>query len=256
MILTIDVGNSSTAFGLFDGDKMLLRFRRTTNISSSSDEIGVFLRSVLRENGYDYTKITRVGCCSVVPPMNHSLANACSRYLGCEPLFIQAGIKTGLKLRYSNPKEIGADLIAAAMGASVRYPEKNLIIVDMGTATTAELVSKNKEFLGGVIMPGLKISVDALANATANLTYVEIAKPEHVYGATTTEAIQAGLYYGTSGAIKELCSLFKKNVFHGEETLIIGTGGFSKNYEDANLFDEIIPGLVLYGVKHAIEINS
>ena len=117
MILTIDVGNTSTAFGLFDGDKSVLRFRRTTNVNSSSDEVGVFLRSVLRENGFDWQQIEKIGCCSVVPAVNHSLSNACAKYLGKEPLFIQAGIKTGLKLRYGNPKEIGADLIAAAMGA-------------------------------------------------------------------------------------------------------------------------------------------
>ena len=186
MILTIDVGNTSTACGLFEGDECVLRFRRATDINSSSDEIGIFLRSALRENGYDWQKIEKIGCCSVVPAMNHSLANACSKYLGREPLFIQAGIKTGLKLRYSNPKEIGADLIAAAMGAVQLYPEKNLIIIDMGTAITAELVSKNKEFLGGVIMPGLKISVDALAGGTANLTSVEIVRPDHVYGSSTT----------------------------------------------------------------------
>ena len=188
MILTIDVGNTSTACGLFEGENCVLTFRRSTNINFSSDEIGVFLRSVLRENGFDWQKITKIGCCSVVPAINHSLASACVKYLGKEPLFIQAGIKTGLKLRYSNPKEIGADLIAAAMGAVNVYPGKNLIIIDMGTAITAELVSKDKEFLGGVIMPGMKISVDALAGGTAKLTSVEIMKPEHVYGLTTTEA--------------------------------------------------------------------
>ena len=255
MILTIDVGNTSTAFGLFEGGKCVLRFRRTTNVNSSSDETGVFLRSVLRENGFDWQKIEKIGCCSVVPSVNHSLANACAKYLGHEPLFIQAGIKTGLKLRYSNPKEIGADLIAAAMGAVAVYPGKNLIIIDMGTATTAELVSKDKEFLGGIIMPGLKISVDALAGGTANLTSVEIMKPEHVYGSSTTEAIQAGLYYGTAGSIKEFCHLFKKNVFHGEDAVIIGTGGFARTFEDYKLFDTIIPGLVLAGVKRALELN-
>ena len=255
MILTIDVGNTSTAFGLFDGDDCVLRFRRTTNVNSSSDETGVFLRSVLRENGFDWQKIEKIGCCSVVPSVNHSLANACAKYLGHEPLFIQAGIKTGLKLRYSNPKEIGADLIAAAMGAVAVYPGKNLIIIDMGTATTAELVSKDKEFLGGIIMPGLKISVDALAGGTANLTSVEIMKPDHVYGSSTTEAIQAGLYYGTAGSIKEFCHLFKKNVFHGEEAVIIGTGGFARTFEEYNLFDKIIPGLVLSGVKVALDLN-
>ena len=237
MILTIDVGNTSTACGLFEDDECVLRFRRATDINSSSDEIGIFLRSALRENGYDWQKIQKIGCCSVVPAVNHSLSRACVKYLGHEPLFIQAGIKTGLKLRYSNPKEIGADLIAAAMGAVAEYPDKNLIIIDMGTAITAELVSKNKEFLGGIIMPGLKISVDALAGGTANLTSVEIMKPEHVYGSSTTEAIQAGLYYGTAGAVKEFCYLFKKNVFHGEDTVIIGTGGFARSFEDYKLFD-------------------
>ena len=255
MILTIDVGNTSTACGLFENDECVLRFRRATDINSSSDEIGIFLRSALRENGYDWQKIQKIGCCSVVPAVNHSLSRACVKYLGHEPLFIQAGIKTGLKLRYSNPKEIGADLIAAAMGAVAEYPDKNLIIIDMGTAITAELVSKNKEFLGGIIMPGLKISVDALAGGTANLTSVEIMKPEHVYGSSTTEAIQAGLYYGTAGAVKEFCYLFKKNVFHGEDTVIIGTGGFARSFEDYKLFDEIIPGLVLAGVKKALELN-
>ncbi len=255
MILTIDVGNTSTACGLFEGDYCVFRFRRSTDINSSSDEIGVFLRSVLRENGYDWQRIEKIGCCSVVPAVNHSLSNACVKYLSKEPLFIQAGIKTGLKLRYSNPKEIGADLIAAAMGAVQLYPEKNLIIVDMGTAITAELVSKNKEFLGGVIMPGLKISVDALAGGTANLTSVEIMKPEHVYGTSTTEAIQAGLYYGTAGSIKEFCHLFKKNVFHGEDVTVIGTGGFSRAFEEFRLFDKIIPGLVLSGVKCALDMN-
>ena len=141
------------------------------------------------------------------------------------------------------------------MGAVQLYPEKNLIIIDMGTAITAELVSKNKEFLGGVIMPGLKISVDALAGGTANLTSVEIVRPEHVYGSSTTEAIQAGLYYGTAGAVKEFCNLFKKNVFHGEDTIILGTGGFARTFEDYRLFDKIIPGLVLSGVKVALDLN-
>ncbi len=255
MILTIDVGNTSTACGLFDGEECVLRFRRSTNINSSSDEIGVFLRSVLRENGFDWKQIEKIGCCSVVPAINHSLSRACAKYLDREPLFIQAGIKTGLKLRYSNPKEIGADLIAAAMGAVDLYAGKNLIIIDMGTAITAELVSKDKEFLGGVIMPGMKISVDALAGGTAKLTSVEIMKPEHVYGLTTTEAIQAGLYKVTAGALKEFCYQFKKNVFHGEDTMIIGTGGFARTFEEYKLFDEIIPGLVLSGVKVALDLN-
>ena len=255
MILTIDVGNTSSTFGLFEGDKNVLQFRRSTNIHSSSDEIGIFMRDALRENGFDWKQITKIGCCSVVPSCNYSLSSACAKYLGQEPLFIQAGIKTGLKLKYSNPKEIGADLIAAAMGAVNLFPNRNLIIVDLGTATTLELVSKETEFLGGSIMPGLKISVDALASGTAKLPSVEIAKPERIFGSTTSEAIQVGLYYGNAGAIKEICYQYQKQIFKGEKPFIIGTGGFAKMFSEYNLFDQIVPELVLLGVKCALDLN-
>lgn len=256
MILTVDVGNTSTTCGLFDGDKIVFQFRKTTSRNASSDEIGIFFRNALRENGFDWKEISKVGCCSVVPSINYSLSSACTKYLGQIPLFIQAGIKTGLKLKYSNPKEIGADLIAAAMGAVALYPQKNLVIVDLGTATTLELVSKDKEFLGGTILPGLKISVDALSSSTANLPSVEIAKPSHICGLNTVEAIQSGLFYGTAGSIKELCYLYQKNIFHEEKPFVVGTGGFSKLFSEYNLFDQIEPSLVLFGVKCAIEMNK
>lgn len=255
MILTIDVGNTSSTFGLFDGEKNVLQFRKSTNIHSSSDEIGIFMRDALRENGFDWHQIEKIGCCSVVPSINYSLSSACAKYFGKDPLFIQAGIKTGLKLKYSNPKEIGADLIAAAMGAVNLFPNRDLIIVDLGTATTLELVSKDKEFLGGSIMPGLKISVDALASGTAKLPSVEIAKPEHIFGSTTPEAIQVGLYYGNAGAIKEICYQYQKQVFKGEKPFVVGTGGFAKMFGEYNLFDQIVPELVLLGVKCAIDMN-
>ncbi len=255
MILTIDIGNTSTTCGLFDGDKLVLQFRRETNIHSSSDEIGVFFRNVLRENGFDWQKITKVGICSVVPAMNYSLMSACSKYLNHDPLIVQAGIKTGLKIKYSNPKEIGADLIAAAMGAVSLNLNKNTIIVDLGTATTLELLSADNEFLGGSILPGMKISIDALASGTAKLPSVEIAKPEGIYGSSTPEAIQVGLYYGTAGSIKEICYQYQKKVFKGEKPFVLGTGGFAKIFADYKLFDQIIPELVLLGVKRALELN-
>lgn len=255
MNLTIDVGNTSTTCGLFENGKNIFQFRRETNIHSSSDELGIFFRDVLRENSYDWKKITNIGCCSVVPAINYSLKSACSKYLNIEPLFVQAGIKTGLKIKYSNPKEIGADLIAAAMGAVCLYPNQNMIIVDLGTATTLELISKENEFIGGSILPGMKISVDALATGTAKLPSVEIAKPSGLYGSSTSEAIQIGLFYGTAGSIKEICYVYQKHIFNGAKPLIIGTGGFSKIFAEYNLFDKIVPELVLLGVNRAIELN-
>ncbi len=256
MLLAIDAGNTQITGGVFDGDTLVLQFRRTTNIGTSSDEIGIFLRSVLRENGIDHSLIDRIGCCSVVPAINYSLASACVKYFGCEALFIQAGIKTGLKLRYANPKEIGADRIAGAIGAVHLLPAQNLVIVDMGTATTVDIVTSGKEYLGGAILPGLRISVSALASGTAKLPSVEIVRPGHICGTSTIEAIQSGVYYGNAGAIKELCCLYQKSVFKGEKPFIIGTGGFARIFEEYGLFDRITPELVLLGVKCAVEMNA
>lgn len=255
MLLAIDVGNTQITSGLFDGEKLILQFRQTTQMRTSSDEIGIFFRSVLRENGFNWEKIDRIGCCSVVPSINYSLSRAMKKYFNREPLFIQSGIKTGLKIKYSNPKEIGADRIAAALGATSLYPEKALIIIDLGTATTIDCVTKNKEYLGGSILPGIKISVEALASGTAKLPSVEIVKPKNICGTNTIEAIQSGIFYGNAGAIKEICYLYEKNVFNSEKPFIIGTGGFSRIFEEYNLFDNILPDLVLRGVKKAVELN-
>ena len=241
--------------GIFDGDKLVLQFRQTTNKNSTSDEIGIFLRSVLRENGVDSGSIEDSCCCSVVPPINYSLSSAIKKYFNIEPLFIQSGIKTGLKLKYANPKEIGADRIAAAIGAVTKHPNENLIVIDMGTATTIDVVTKGKEYLGGAIMPGLKISMQALASGTAKLPTVEIVRPNRISGQSTIEAIQSGIFYGNAGSIKEICYQYQKQIFRGERTLVVGTGGFARTFEEYGLFDEIVPELVLLGVKNALEMN-
>ena len=225
MILTIDVGNTSTACGLFEDDECVLRFRRATDINSSSDEIGIFLRSALRENGYDWQKIQKIGCCSVVPAVNHSLSRACVKYLGHEPLFIQAGIKTGLKLRYSNPKEIGADLIAAAMGAVAEYPDKNLIIIDMGTATTLSAIDKDKNYLGGMILPGIMVSHDSLISRTSQLPRIALEEPKKVIGTNTVDCIKGGILYGSAGAIDGICERMKQEL--GKNCTVVATGGLA-----------------------------
>ena len=255
MILTVDVGNTQITGGLFEGEKLVLQFRRTTHMGTSSDEIGLFFRSVIRENGFRWQKVERIGVCSVVPSINYSLSSAFTKYFGQKALFIQAGIKTGLKLKYANPKEIGADRIAGAIGAMDLHPEQNLVVIDMGTATTIDVVTAEREYLGGAILPGMKISVEALANGTAKLPIVEIARPEHSLGSSTIEAIQSGLYWGNLGAIKELTAQYEKSVFKGEKPHIIGTGGFSRIFENSGLFDEMCPELLLLGIKKALELN-
>ncbi|MCR5613283.1 type III pantothenate kinase [Treponema sp.] len=256
MILTIDIGNTTIQGGIFDeSGKNILIFRRSTNKDLSSDEIGLFLRNVIELNGLDYKTINQIACCSVVPSLNYSVANAFKKYFSVEAIFVQAGIKTGLKLKYSNPKEIGADRIAAAIGACNIEQNKNLIVIDMGTATTIDIITKEKEYLGGAILPGIKMSSSALSSGTAKLPAVEIVKPERACPASTVEAIQAGIYYGQLGAIKELISLFTEDVLKGEKPFVIGTGGFSRLFENEQIFDSIVPELVHLGLKKVLEIN-
>ena len=256
MLLTVDVGNTTIQCGLFEGEKLALQFRRSTNSKLSSDELGLFFRDVLALNNFDYKAVERIACCSVVPAINHSLSNCFRKYFFKEALFIQAGIKTGLKIKYANPREIGADRIAGAIGAvhaaASSGGAKNLIVVDMGTATTVDVITKNNEYLGGAILPGASMSVHALSEGTAQLPSVEVVQPKNVCGSSTIEAIQSGVFYGQAGAIRELVSKMEEKVFGGERAFVIGTGGFSRSFESAGLFDLVLPDFVLQGLKVAL----
>ncbi len=260
MLLTVDVGNTTIQCGLFEGEKLALQFRRSTNPKLSSDELGLFFRDVLALNNFDYKTVERIACCSVVPAINHSLSNCFRKYFFKEALFIQAGIKTGLKIKYANPREIGADRIAGAIGAvhaaASSGGAKNLIVVDMGTATTVDVITKNNEYLGGAILPGASMSVHALSEGTAQLPSVEVVQPKNVCGSSTIEAIQSGVFYGQAGAVRELVSKMEESVFGGERAFVIGTGGFSRSFESAGLFDLVLPDLVLQGLKVALDMNA
>lgn len=255
MLLTIDVGNTQILCGVFDGRKLSLQFRRITSPGSSSDEIGIFLRSAIRENGLDPSCVTDIACCSVVPAINHSIGSACLKYFGREALFIQAGTKTGLKIKYNNPKDVGADRIANAIGGIDRYPDRDLVIIDLGTATTFDAVTYDRQYLGGAIVPGLKMSMTALASGTAKLPSVELEKPDKACGNSTVEAIQSGLFYGHIGMIREIVGRFSSECFGGRRPMVIGTGGFSRLFETDELFDAIVPDLVLQGLRIALDLN-
>jgi type III pantothenate kinase len=168
---------------------------------------------------------------------------------------LQAGVKTGLKVRYRNPLEVGADRIAGAIAATQRHPARNLIVVDCGTATTFDVITSGGDYLGGVILPGVGVSAEALASRTAKLPRVEIARPETVLGRSTVESIQSGLYHGHTGAIRHVVAGLTREVFGGERPQVVGTGGFARMLEEERLFDEIVPELVLLGLKHAEAIN-
>jgi len=255
MLLCLDIGNTQIHGGVFGGDALLCQFRKSTQPLGSTDEIGIFLVSVLRENRVDPGAVDRVALCSVVPAALHPIRGASKQYFGCEPFVLQAGVKTGLRVRYRNPLEVGADRIAGAVAATQRHPGRNLIVVDCGTATTFDVVTAAGDYLGGVILPGMGVSAETLASRTAKLPRVEIARPETILGRSTVESIQSGLYHGHAGAIRHIVDGLAREVFGGEAPRVVGTGGFARMLEEERLFDEIVPELVLLGLRHADALN-
>lgn len=256
MILCLDVGNTQILCGVFDDDRLVVQFRRSSVVRASSDELGVFMRSVLRENGIEPDGISQIAMSSVVPDMIYSMRACCQKYFGIDPLVLRPGVKTGLKILYRDPREVGADRIADAMGALVLHPDKNLIIVDFGTATTFTAVNRKREFLGGLIMPGVRIAVEALASRTAQLPSVEIVAATSVLGRSTVESIQNGLYWMNVGMVRELTSRITSEAFDGEPPLCIATGGFSHLFAGQDLFDAIHPDLILVGLREALRLNG
>ncbi len=256
MILALDIGNSQIYGGLFQDGKIKLRFRKTSTSGASSDEIGVFLRSVLKENSFDASEIKKVVACSVVPDVVHSVRNAVKKYFNVNPFFLEPGVKTGLKIKYKNPLEVGADRIANSIAAVHEFPQRNLIIIDLGTATTICAVSKEQEYLGGVIIAGMKISMEALETKTAKLPTVEIIPCETVLGKSTIESIQSGLYFGHRAQMHWISKTISQECFGNDKPFVIGTGGFSSLFEKAELFDSLQPDLVLKGLYQALQKNS
>ncbi len=255
MLLCLDIGNSQIHGGVFDDAVLRLQFRKTTHPLGATDEFGMFLLTVLRENGVDPRTVTRVAICSVVPPALYPVRSACLKYFRVEPFVLQAGVKTGLKVKYRNPHEVGSDRIAGAVAAVLRRPATDLIVVDCGTPTTFDVVTAAGDYLGGAIMPGIGISVDTLAGKTAKLPTIEIARPGPVLGRSTVESIQSGVYHGHVGAIRQLVAELAREAFAGRRPAVIGTGGFARLLEPEQLFDEIVPELVLLGLRQAERIN-
>ncbi len=260
MILSLDVGNTQIYGGVFESftetEKILLTFRRNSKQGSSSDEVGIFLRMVLRENGIDPKQIKQIVLCSVVPEVIFSLKGACQKYFNIQPFILQAGVKTGLRIKYRNPLEVGADRIANSIAATHMFPRQNLIIVDLGTATTFCAINKEKDYLGGVIIAGLKISMEALEAKTAKLPSVEIVSKDQVLGLSTIDSLQSGLFYGHLGAMREIIIKLTHECFQDEKPMVIGTGGFSSLFDKAKIFDRTITDLVLKGNVLSLAYNQ
>jgi len=256
MILCLDVGNSQLFCGVYEGERLVAQFRRTSSARASSDELGLFLLTALRENGVDPRSVTRIALSSVVPDMIYSLRSCCQKYFSQDPMVLRPGIRTGLKILYKDPKEVGADRIADAIGALKLFPDRNLIVVDFGTATTFTAITRAGEFLGGNIIPGVRLSLEALVERTAKLPSVEIVPVTEAIGRSTVESIQNGLFWSNVGTVKELVKRMTDEAFPGEQPFVVGTGGFSHLFANEDLFDAVVPDLILVGLREALRLNS
>ena len=258
MMLCLDIGNTQIYVGYYDGNKIVHSFRITTKLGWSSDQFGVFIRSYLREQGLDYKFIKKIAICSVVPSVNYSIRSACVKYFNIEPFIVQLGVKTGLIVnKYKNPHEIGSDIIAGCVAAINLFPRQNIIVADLGTATTIAAINDKKEFYGGTIMPGIKTQADSLFAAAEKLSAIDIMAPEKVTGTSTTHAIQSGIYYGHLAAITVLTQQLSQEVFGTTVNVkIIGTGGFAVLYNRTKIFDIIEPDLIFNGLVLIEKLNN
>jgi len=256
MKLCLDVGNSHIYGGAYQMGRNLLTFRKASRPLASSDEYGLFFRTVLRENDIDPNQVNEIALCSVVPEAVYGISAACLKYFNIRPFILQAGVKTGLKILYRNPLEVGADRIANAIAGVEMFPGKNLIIVDLGTATTLCAIGKDRSYRGGVILPGLKMSMQALESGTSKLGSVEIIRMDTCLGRTTSSSIQSGLYFGKLGALREIMHRIQLEEFEGERPYVIATGGFATLFGNTGLFDQVVQDLVLRGLLAVLDMNA
>lgn len=254
MLLTIDVGNTNITFGLYQGENLGPRWRICTIHDKMPDEYGILLDQLFRHRGYRPEDVTGVAIASVVPPLTPTFVQVCREYLGQEPLVVDAGVRTGVRIRYENPKEVGADRVvdAAAVRALYGVPA---CVVDFGTATTFDAVSAEGDYLGGAIAPGIGIAAQALFERTAKLPRVELRRPPSVIGRNTAQSIQSGLLFGYVGLVEGMVARFKAEL--GPGTRVVATGGLAEVIaRETDVIDVVDPWLTLHGLRIIYELNQ
>jgi type III pantothenate kinase len=253
VLLVLDIGNTNIVMAVYKGKELLKSWRFTTDRTKTEDEYKILLGGFLSGIGLTYRDLKDVVISSVVPPLNPTLERLFSGVCKFNPLFINAGVKTGLNLRVDDPRSLGADRIVNAVAAFEHY-KGPLILVDLGTATTVCAVSEKGDFLGGVICPGLGISVDALSNSAAKLPKIDIIKPPKAIGKNTVESMHSGIYFGYVGLVEGLVKRFKAEL--GGKGYVIATGGFaSLILQGTKLIDKVEPNLTLEGLRLLHEKN-
>lgn len=253
MLLTIDIGNTNLTLGLYEGETLGAHWRLATDHNRMPDEYGLQFLGVLQNAGKTLNDITGISLASVVPPLTGRVIQACREYLKQEPLVVDAGVKTGIKVRYEDPKAVGADRICDAVAVMKLYGGP-ACVVDFGTATTFNAVTKDGEYLGGAITAGINLAAEALFTRAAKLPRIDLQVPPSVIGRNTTHAMQSGLLFGYVSMVEGMVARFRAEL--GNDMKVIATGGLAEVVaKETKVINVISPWLTLEGLRLIWELN-
>jgi len=254
MLLAIDIGNTSITLGVYQGEKLRQRWRISTNQHRMPDEYGLQINNLLTHKDVKINDISGICLASVVPPLTGTFLQVCREYLKQEPLVVDAGIKTGVRIMYEPPRSVGADRIVDA--AAVRHLYGGpACVVDFGTGTTFNAISEEGDYLGGAIAPGMGIAAEALFERAAKLPPVDLNTPPSVIGKNTPHAMQSGLIFGYVGLVEGMVTRFKKEL--GPKMKVIATGGYTEIIaRETNMIDIVAPSLTLDGLRIIWDMNQ
>jgi len=254
MFLAIDVGNTNVTIGLFESDTLRATWRLATDIERLADEYGSLILSLVQHSGLSTDEVQDAAMTCVVPELEPVFQMVCSRYFGVTPLVVGVGTRTGLKVLYDTPRDVGADRVVDAVAAVRTHGPPPLIVVDIGTATVFDAVNADGDYLGGAIAPGPGIAFEALIQRAAKLYRVEFARPNAAIGRNTVAALQSGIIFGYVGLVEGIVTRMKGEL--GGEAKVVGTGGYADIIAgETNIIDSVDPDLTLKGLRIVFEMN-